>query len=84
MSAAIIDDSVKNPSCEKPSQTYSLGILFMDESEKGLTHPFFASVLNGFKIAAEARGYEVTFREFEGRHEIPTDVLLEGLRWLRS
>ncbi len=29
MSAAIIDDSVKNPSCEKPSQTYSLGILFM-------------------------------------------------------
>ncbi|MBQ3381682.1 MAG: substrate-binding domain-containing protein [Oscillospiraceae bacterium] len=61
MSAAIIDDSVKNPSCEKPSQTYSLGILFMDESEKGLTHPFFASVLNGFKIAAEARGYDVTF-----------------------
>ena len=61
MSAAIIDDSLKNPSCEKPSQTYSLGILFMDESEKGLTHPFFASVLNGFKIAAEARGYDVTF-----------------------
>jgi phospholipase/carboxylesterase len=40
----------------------------------------------GRRIAAElkSRGYEVTFREFEGRHEIPRDVMLEGLRWLRS
>lgn len=41
--------------------THSLGVLFMDESAKGLTHPFFASVLNAFKLAAEARGYDVTF-----------------------
>lgn len=41
--------------------THKLGVLFMDESAKGLTHPFFASVLNAFKIEAEARGYDVTF-----------------------
>jgi predicted esterase len=38
----------------------------------------------GRLIAADlkSRGYEVIFREFEGRHEIPKDVMLEGLRWL--
>ena len=74
MSAAVIDDSAKKPACEKPSQTYSLGVLFMDESQKGLTHPFFASVLNGFKIAAEARGYDVTF--------INHHIGAENLTWL--
>jgi predicted esterase len=40
----------------------------------------------GRHIAADlkSRGYEVLFREFEGRHEIPKDVMLEGLRWVRS
>jgi phospholipase/carboxylesterase len=27
-------------------------------------------------------GYDVTFREFEGRHELPPDVANEGLRWM--
>jgi predicted esterase len=38
----------------------------------------------GRRIAADlkSRGYEVTFREFDGRHEIPRDVMLEGLRSL--
>lgn len=46
----------------KPSpHTHKLGVLFMDESAKGLTHPFFASVLDAFKIAAEEQGYDVTF-----------------------
>jgi phospholipase/carboxylesterase len=26
--------------------------------------------------------YDVTYREFEGRHEMPTDVLTEALRWM--
>lgn len=30
----------------------------------------------------QSRGYEVTFREFQGRHEIPGDVMREGLRWV--
>jgi phospholipase/carboxylesterase len=37
----------------------------------------------GRKIAGSlrARGYEVTYREFDGDHEIPADVAREGLRW---
>jgi predicted esterase len=27
-------------------------------------------------------GYDVTFREFEGRHELPPDVASEALRWM--
>lgn len=38
----------------------------------------------GRRIAADlkTRGYEVTFREFAGDHEIPADVIREGLRWV--
>lgn len=28
------------------------------------------------------RGYDVTFREFEGRHEVPPDIATEGFRWM--
>jgi len=40
----------------------------------------------GRRIAGDlkSRGYQVTFREFDGRHEIPRDVMLEGLRWLKG
>ena len=31
-----------------------------------------------------ARGYDVTFREFAGRHEVPPDVASEGLRWMAA
>ncbi len=38
----------------------------------------------GRRIAADlkGRGYEVTFREFDGDHEIPGEVMREGLRWV--
>ena len=37
----------------------------------------------GRRIASrlKARGYDVTFREFDGDHEIPPDVVREGLRF---
>lgn len=37
----------------------------------------------GRRIASrlKARGYDVTFREFDGNHEIPPDVVREGLRF---
>jgi predicted esterase len=34
--------------------------------------------------ALRRRGYEVTFREFDGRHEIPPDIALDGLKWAAS
>ena len=38
----------------------------------------------GRRIASglKASGYDVTFREFEGDHEIPGDIVREGLRFL--
>jgi len=38
----------------------------------------------GRRIAAELKtsGYEVSFREFDGDHEIPADVAREGLAWI--
>lgn len=42
-------------------RNYSLGILFQDDAGCGLTHDFFASILNGFKKEAENLGYEITF-----------------------
>jgi predicted esterase len=32
----------------------------------------------------KARGYDVTFREFDGDHEIPPDVAREGLQWVAN
>jgi phospholipase/carboxylesterase len=29
-------------------------------------------------------GYDVTFREFDGRHEVPPDIAREGLQWAGS
>ena len=29
----------------------------------------------------QKRGYDVTFREFDGGHEIPPDIALEGMQW---
>lgn len=40
----------------------------------------------GRRIAATliSRGYDVTFREFDGYHEIPADIAREGLKWIVS
>jgi predicted esterase len=40
----------------------------------------------GRRIAATliSRGYDVTFREFDGDHEIPADIAREGLKWIVS
>jgi len=45
----------------KTNRTYSLGVLFVDETMSGLTHEYFAPVLESFKVAAEAEGYSITF-----------------------
>lgn len=45
----------------KTNRTYNLGVLFVDEAQSGLTHPYFAQVLDSFKVEAESRGYDITF-----------------------
>jgi len=31
-----------------------------------------------------SRGYDITFREFEGHHEVPADIAREGMRWVAA
>ena len=45
----------------KTNRTHNLGVLFLDEAGSGLTHEFFAKLLNSFKTEAESLGYDITF-----------------------
>ena len=45
----------------KSGRSYNLGVLFSDDSQSGLTHPFFSVVLEAFKKEAEDNGYDITF-----------------------
>lgn len=45
----------------KTHRTYNLGVLFVDEAQSGLTHDYFAHVLDSFKVEAEKNGYDITF-----------------------
>ena len=45
----------------KTNRTHNLGVLFVDEGHRGLTHEFFAALLNSFKSEAEHCGYDITF-----------------------
>ncbi len=45
----------------KTKRTFNLGVLFVDEAGSGLTHDYFAHVLDSFKRTAEAKGYDITF-----------------------
>lgn len=40
---------------------YSIGVLFADDSNSGLTHDYFASILDSFKRTSEAKGYDISF-----------------------
>lgn len=45
----------------KSKRNYNLGVLFTDDQQSGLTHPFFSVVLEGFRKEAEKKGYDITF-----------------------
>ena len=45
----------------KKNRTYNIGVLFVDEAQSGLTHEYFANVLDSFKVEAESHGYDITF-----------------------
>lgn len=45
----------------KTNRTYNLGVLFVDDTLSGLSHEYFAPVLESFKAEAEAEGYSITF-----------------------
>lgn len=45
----------------KTRRTYNIGVLFVDEGQSGLTHDYFAHVLDSFKVTAELNGFDITF-----------------------
>ena len=38
----------------RTNKSYNIGVLFMDDANCGLTHDYFSSILNSFKVTAEA------------------------------
>ncbi|MDF2822250.1 MAG: LacI family transcriptional regulator [Clostridiales bacterium] len=45
----------------KTHRTYNIGVLLNDEAHSGLTHEYFSAVLEGVRVEAESRGYDITF-----------------------
>ena len=45
----------------KTNRSNNIGVLFVDEALSGLTHDYFAYVLDSFKRTAESQGYDITF-----------------------
>lgn len=45
----------------KTHKSYNLGVLYKENSGSGLTHDYFAQVLENFKVTAENKGYDITF-----------------------
>jgi predicted esterase len=52
----------------------------------GTADPIFPIELTGRSVARSLRkeGYEVTMREFDGRHAFPPDVAADAMRWLKA
>lgn len=50
------------------NKSFNLGVLFVDGALSGLTHDYFARILNSFKVTAEAKGYDITFINSDKRH----------------
>ncbi len=62
------------------NRSFNLGVLFMDEALSGLTHEYFANILNSFKVTAEARGYDITFINSD-KHYKKRKTYLEHCRY---
>ncbi len=54
----------------KTNRTHILGVLFVDEMRSGLAHEYFSTMLESFKVEAEASGYDIIFinRNVYGGH----------------
>lgn len=46
----------------KTNRSYNIGVLFVEEApQSGLTHDYYAAILDSFKVTVEAQGYDLTF-----------------------
>ncbi len=45
----------------KTKKSYNIGVLMVDKANSGLTHQYFAEILDSFKVTMEKSGYDLTF-----------------------
>ncbi len=45
----------------RTNKSFNIGVLFVDQGQSGLTHDYFARVLDSFKAYVEEHGYDLTF-----------------------
>lgn len=45
----------------KTNKTYNIGVLLQDKAHSGLTHSYFSSVVDSFRVEVEKNGYDITF-----------------------
>ena len=45
----------------KTKRSNNIGVLFMDNTQRGLAHEYFSTVLESFKVEAERLGFDITF-----------------------
>lgn len=63
----------------KSSKTWNIGVIYTEETQIGLEHPFFSMVLQAFKDYVEKDGYDLSFIV----HQIG-DNHMSYLRWCRN
>lgn len=55
----------------KMKRSFTIGVLFVDQTACGLTHEYFSAILNAAKVEAEKEGYDISFissSNFASRH----------------
>lgn len=62
------------------NKSFNIGVLCVDEAQSGLTHDYFAHILNSFKVTAEAKGYDITFLNCD-KHNKKKKTYLEHCRY---
>ncbi len=62
------------------NKSFNIGVLFVDEAMSGLTHDYFANILNSFKVTAESKGYDITFINSNKRNK-KSKTFLEHCRY---
>lgn len=79
----VLSDMNFRPNAEAQSlatkKTWTLGIIYFEDSNIGLRHPFFSSVIESFKKQSEKHGYSLLFGSKNNR--IKNETFLEYFRY---
>ncbi|XFA99123.1 LacI family DNA-binding transcriptional regulator [Candidatus Izemoplasma sp. B36] len=63
----------------KSNKTWTIGIIYTEETHIGLEHPFFSSILQAFKDYVEVEGYDLSFIVHQiGQHH------MSYLKWCKN